>query len=163
MISKQVWIQKLHSYVMDTEQLMGISNKQWTTKVEEGRWAVKDIIAHLMMWDEYFLEKAIAKIAHKEPLTLKHMEFEAFNARSVELCNDLTQMELLSKAMKVRNEIIRHLESISEVDFNLTYVDADGHDFVIAAYIEDFAEHDQHHWSQIHDYLKFMKSEDIQP
>ncbi|MFD0589509.1 hypothetical protein ACFQZE_16090 [Paenibacillus sp. GCM10027627] len=39
----------------------------------------KDIICHMMKWDNYFYEEAIAKITQGEPLTVKHLNFDEFN------------------------------------------------------------------------------------
>ena len=38
------------------EDLKTISEAQWNVPLAEGKWTLKDVISHIMLWDQYYYE-----------------------------------------------------------------------------------------------------------
>lgn len=121
----------------------------WEHPIAEGKWAVRDVVSHIMKWDEYFLEEAIVKVSRGEELTVKHLDYDAFNERSKQYGRSCSIQELAQQAKSMRQNMVDHIQSLSVEQYNKKYEDADGHPFRPAEFMQDFIWHDQHHINQI--------------
>ncbi|MFC5649008.1 DinB family protein [Paenibacillus solisilvae] len=120
----------------------------WKAPLELGKWSVSDVIAHILLWDTYFEQEAISKIAKAEALTLTNLEFP-FNQNAVLYARAHRQQVILDQAVAVRERIIDYLEKLSNEARSQVYLDGEGHPFTVQHYLDDFIEHDNHHRSQI--------------
>lgn len=136
------------------ESLRQLDAKQWILPISEGKWAIRDIISHIALWDQYFYNEAVHQIAINEPLTLKHMNFEAFNQGAIEYASTRMKEQLIDELVQHRSHIIHDLELIPEEAYTTVYPDGEGHPFQINEYIPDFVSHDQHHIKQINHFLQ---------
>ena len=136
------------------ESLRSLDNQLWSSSLGEGKWTPRDVVAHIMLWDKYFLESAIEKIANNQSLTLKNMDFDEFNRHSREYAESISEQEILDLTIRNRSEILNLLESLSDEDFIKEYMDGDGNEFSIYQYLEDFISHDLHHINQLKAILK---------
>ncbi|XEC96559.1 DinB family protein [Paenibacillus tarimensis] len=125
----------------------------WNTSIGPGKWTVKEIIAHIMLWDKYFLEEAIEKIATKRPLTVKHLDFDTFNENAMTYSRNIRVEELVLDTIRYRAQIIDLIRSIPEEDIYFEHIDGDGNIFTINEYLKGFIAHDQQHQSQIESLL----------
>lgn len=121
----------------------------WNQSMGEGKWLVRDVVSHIMKWDEYFLEGAILKISRKEELTVKHLDYDSFNERAKTYGRTMSIQELIEQTLTYRQNIIDCIKSLSEEEYTKEYVDADGHPFQVPVFIRDFIWHDQHHMNLI--------------
>lgn len=131
-----------------------LSDDIWTSSIESGKWSVKDIVCHIMLWDKYFYEEAIQKIINNEPLTLKHLDYDDFNKNAVVYGQTITATELIEMAVAIRREIIEAIRSMSEATIAHHFVDADGNIFNVNQYVKDFIWHDQHHMKPLKEYFE---------
>ncbi|KPV55971.1 hypothetical protein QJ48_30245 [Paenibacillus sp. A3] len=106
-----------------------------------------------MLWDQYFYESAVGKIAEGKPLTLKHLDFDAFNARAAQYGRDQSGGKLVEELVLWRSRLTDTLEALPETEFGRSFPDLDGKPFVISEYIPDFVWHDRHHITQIREFL----------
>ncbi|MDQ0111754.1 GNAT family N-acetyltransferase [Paenibacillus harenae] len=121
----------------------------WNQSIAEGKWTVREVVAHIARWDDYFFEEAIAKAAESEPLTVKHIDYDSYNeiAKSYGLSTSIRR--LAEHAVTIRGRIINVIEGLSIAEYEHAYVDADGHPFQFESYLKDFLWHDRHHMAQI--------------
>jgi Uncharacterized protein conserved in bacteria len=135
------------------EGLRQLDEETWTMPIARNKWTTRDIIAHIMLWDKYFLECAIAKIAARQPLTVKHLDFDEFNCNAVDYAKTRGQAELLDLAIRYRTEIIEHLRQLSDSEWTEVHQDGEEQPFAIDHYVPDFIAHDEHHRKQLEHFL----------
>ncbi|WP_025690878.1 DinB family protein [Paenibacillus zanthoxyli] len=136
------------------EELKGLNEAQWASSLETGKWSIKDIVSHMMRWDQYFYDTAIAKIAAGEALTLQHLKYDDFNKEAVDYAAAVSTEELIQQAIDIRMKIIHEISSMPEEVIAQKYTDADGNEFYIPQYLQDFIWHDRHHMVPLQQYLQ---------
>ncbi len=141
------WIGFIHTLPLMSEEF-------WNSSLVEGKWTIRDIVCHIMCWDKYFYEEAIHKITTDKQITLKHLNFDEFNSNSIKFGRTITIDELIEKTIYYREHIIEDIRSLSEVNIQENYTDADGNIFNILQYLKDFIWHDQHHMNPIKEFQK---------
>lgn len=135
------------------EEIRSVDEQTWDKPMAPGKWTMKEVAGHLLLWDQYFYESAVGKIAEGKPLTLKHLDFDAFNARAAQYGRDQSGGKLVEELVLWRSRLVDTLEGLSETEFRRSFPDLDGKPFVISEYIPDFVWHDRHHIAQIREFL----------
>jgi len=150
-------IQSFREYTLFTQSLRNLPEKTWNSSIESGKWTIRSIICHIMLWDKYFYEEAIHKIATDKPITLKHLDYDEFNSKAIIYGKTITTEELIEKTITYREKIIGDIEALSEEETNQNYLDGDGKVFNVSQYLKDFIWHDQHHVKPLNEYLETVK------
>jgi len=150
----QKMLQQFEEWIVFCESLVSVDEETWNSSLAPGKWSIKSIVSHMMLWDRYFYEEAIHKIALGEPLTLVNKAFEPFNRAAAEYAKTVAADELLQYAISYRKKIIQDLRTLSEERANQTYIDGDGNPFEITEYLKDFIGHDQHHMNQMKQFFQ---------
>ncbi|MFB9330302.1 DinB family protein [Paenibacillus aurantiacus] len=153
MVSREQLLHDFAALIPFAESLRELEEAAWTAPVAADKWAVRDIVSHIMLWDKYFLEEAIERITQGEPLTVRHLDYDAFNQDAVTFAATRSPKVILDLAIRFRSEIIRQLTMLGEERAARLYVDADGHPFEVKQYVTDFIAHDAHHMAQIRRFL----------
>lgn len=149
MNEKERLIENYSEWITFVSVLEEQNEQVWNHPIAEGKWAVRDVVSHIMKWDEYFLNEAIVKVSRGEELTVKHLDYDAFNKQSKRYGRSCSIQELSQQAKSMRQNIVDHIQSWSDKQYTKEYVDADGHPFQPAVFMQDFIWHDQHHMNQI--------------
>lgn len=136
--------------------LKEVSEEHWNKPIAAGKWTFKDIICHLMLWDKYFYEGAIKKVVLKESLTIKHLDFNEFNANAIEYAKLISKQTLIEQFVWYRTRIIEAAAGLSEEEY-VEYIDEDRKKFSVRSYIRDFIAHDEHHKKQIEQFVETMQ------
>ncbi|MBD3919495.1 DinB family protein [Paenibacillus sp. PR3] len=153
MNSKDQLIEEFARFIPFVEGLRQLDEETWAMPIARGKWTTRDVIAHMMLWDKYFLEGAIAKVAVRQPLTVRHMDFDEFNRNAVEYAKTKERAEIIDLAVRYRKEIIEHIRQLSDEEWIEVRQDGDGHPFAIDHYVPDFIAHDEHHIKQLQAFL----------
>ncbi|MGG6310404.1 DinB family protein [Paenibacillus macerans] len=132
-------------FVQDMKEL------DWSKPVSEGKWAIHDVVGHIMMWDQYFWEEAISPITAGKPVTVKELDFDAFNRNAAAFGKTKTKEELIELALRYRSMIIDQIKSFDEERFSKEYGN-----FTVESYLRDFIWHDRHHMSQIQERREYL-------
>lgn len=133
-----------------------LEDGKWDLPIAEGKWTVKDIVCHLMKWDKYFYGEAIHKIELNEPVTVKHLDFNEFNAQAVEYAKSRTRKEICDEFVEYRKRIISSISGLEDEDYLRTYIDGDGKEFSIRSYLRSFIPHDKKHKKQIEKFVSMI-------
>jgi len=131
----------------------------WNQSVALGKWSVREVAAHIVRWDEYFYEEAIRNVRAGLPLTVRHLDYDAFNEKAKAYGKSASIAELVNGAVSIRKRIIDTIANLSDEQYGAAYVDADGHPFEAGQYLKDFIWHDRHHIEQIKWLLHFRIEE----
>ncbi|QYR19786.1 DinB family protein [Paenibacillus sp. sptzw28] len=151
-------LKSFHSFVYFVDSLRLVQGKTWVLPLKPDKWAMREVISHILLWDRYFLEEAIAKIAEGTPVTLKHVDYDTFNQNARPYALTIGQAEMLDQTIACRNEIIGKLRGLSEEDLYFEHIDGDGQIFTVIDYLKGFTEHDAQHRGEIEAFLH--RSED---
>lgn len=141
---------RLTSFV---EGLRQIDEEKWAMPIAQGKWTTRDIVAHMMLWDKYFLEGAIARIVTHQPISVKHLDYDAFNRNAAEYAKTIAQGEIIDLTIRYRTEIIEHLRQLSDAEWTAVHQDGEGQPFAVDHYVPDFIAHDEHHMKQLQEFL----------
>jgi uncharacterized damage-inducible protein DinB len=150
--SKRDLLEQFKAWLLLVNQLKSLDERKWITPIREGKWSIRDVVCHIMLWDRFFHEGAIANISSDSPLTLtmKDVNFDQFNKNAITYAKSRQKDDILAQAEAIRSKIITKLEQMTDAQFHIEYIDGDGHPFVIYEYLLDFIGHDRHHMKQIH-------------
>lgn len=121
----------------------------WNQSIAEGKWTVREVVAHIARWDDYFFQEAVAKASQSEPLTVMHIDYDSYNEISKGYGASTGIQQLAEHAVSIRRRIISVIEGLNPTQYDGAYVDADGHPFQFESYMKDFIWHDRHHIEQI--------------
>ncbi|AIQ36749.1 hypothetical protein R50345_20160 [Paenibacillus sp. FSL R5-0345] len=155
--TKEQMLFEFKSLIPFVESLEEVPDKHWNMPIATGKWTVKDILCHLMLWDKYFYEGAIKKILLKEPLTTKHLDFNEFNANAMEYAKLLSKQTLIEQFLLYRTRILDAVSGLTDEECDMEYKDADRKKFSVRKYLRSFIPHDKHHKKQIEQFLKYIQ------
>lgn len=119
--------------IMDKHQLLKRLETAWTALEESytalsdaqllepgvmGEWSVKDILAHVTVWEEEALQYLPFTIkGEKPPRYVQYGGLDAFNAQMIEQKRSLTLSEVLSHLDETHLRLISYLQSVPEEHF----------------------------------------------
>ncbi|WP_058303592.1 DinB family protein [Gorillibacterium timonense] len=149
--SKQELIETMNVWPRRAEEWKQVSEDKWRKPLEPGKWSAAEAVAHLLKWDEYFLERAVRPAVEQGLITLENTDFNDFNQKAAAYGTTTEPRKLLEEAIAAREGILTLLDRLPDELFlpEQGYLDEAGHRFDIEEYIVDFASHDHHHMSQI--------------
>jgi uncharacterized damage-inducible protein DinB len=133
----------------DVRSLGSLTEAEQNQPIAEGKWAVRDVIAHMWKWDVFFWEHAIRPLTQGAPLTYHHIDYNAFNENAKTECRKLPWSTVVDETWKMREILADAIRRVPEEEYDRVHQDADGHPFSVKAYLEDFLHHDAHHRGQI--------------
>ncbi|MBT2292952.1 DinB family protein [Paenibacillus albidus] len=152
--SNEQLLLEFYALIPFVQTLETLQTEHWDRPVSAGKWTIKDIICHIMMWDKYFYEEAVVKVASGQPVTARQLDFNEFNASSRLYAQLLTVQEVVEKFYLYRNRIIDTAASLDDEAFSREHKDGDHQKFSIRNYLRDFIPHDKHHRKQIEKCIK---------
>lgn len=150
-------LDQFKSFVVFAVSLKEQEEELWNRPIAEGKWSMKGVIGHIMLWDKYFYEEAIQKIASYQPLTLQHLNFDRFNADAYEYAKTQSKESLVDQLEMWRMNIIDAISGMSEAQLAKDYIDGDGNVFTIRDYLRDFVPHDLYHKDQIEEFIRSVR------
>ncbi|WP_339241795.1 DinB family protein [Paenibacillus sp. FSL R5-0517] len=154
----ELLLQTFEEWTLFVRTLTNLEEKIWNSSLEEGKWTIKSIVSHIMLWDRYFYKEAIEKIALRQPVMLKHLDFDEFNRKAIEYGKRTETSEIVNKAITYRYKIMNDIRGLSEEQLHQTYLDAEGNVFYIPQYLKDFIWHDQHHMEPLKKYVASLEA-----
>jgi len=150
-------VEEFRAFIDYVNEIRVIDEEIWNHPIAEGKWSIKDIMSHIMLWDKYFYEEGVEKIKLGQPLTVKHLDFDEFNANAVKYAKTQTKDAIVDQFIVYRTKIINSVSGLSEDDYLKGYKDGDKKKFTLRGYLRSFVSHDKHHKKQIEKYLKTSK------
>ncbi|MEO3944244.1 DinB family protein [Gorillibacterium sp. CAU 1737] len=157
--TKEDLIASLGEWLKQAEAWMSLPEEAWRQPLAPGKWTGAEALAHLLKWDDYFLQNAIRPAVAGELLTLIHVDFDTFNLKAAEYGRATKPDQLLQEAIAARSEVVDLLQQLPADLFlpERGYLDGAGHRFDLEEYIVDFASHDKHHLDQLRAFFSQAK------
>lgn len=155
MLNKHELIDGYRELLIFITKLEEFEEDLWNTPIAEGKWTVKEVITHLMLWDNYFYAEAIKPILIQQPITMnEEVDVEEFNSKVRDYAQSKSISEISLLTEQYRKQLIEAFESIPEENYKKTYADGDGSPFIVQEVIRDMIGHDHYHLNQIKNVLK---------
>jgi hypothetical protein len=134
--------------------LGGIPPQVLTAPMAEGKWSVQEVVAHIMAYDEAFLQSVVLAIEDgRQPLVPDPADNQSFNDRAAALGRNLTEGQLLERATLARRQLVNHLRRLPAEAFRTKRQGLPESD--LAELLDkDFVSHDRIHVKRIQEYLK---------
>lgn len=110
-------VSEFQSFIPYIQSLEALDNTVWESPVGDGKWSLKELVCHLMRWDQYFYEEAFAKVKEGQPVTSRHLNFNEFNARAIQYAQTVTVQEAIQQFVLYRSLIVAEMTGSSEEDF----------------------------------------------
>src|SRR5271157_573891 len=93
--------------------LGGVQAEVLLAPMAEGKWSVQETIAHIMAYDESFLQSAVLPIEEgRQPYIPDEVDNQSFNEKAAALGRKLTKAELLERAIQARRRLVEHLQRL---------------------------------------------------
>lgn len=152
-------LQKFGEWIPFVTDLGTYNERIWDQRIAADKWTVREVVIHILRWDEFFYEEAIAKVSAGLPLTVKHLDFNVFNSSARTYGKTAAIADLVHQAVQSRHRIIEVLSGLTDEQYTATYQDGNGQPFEAGQYMKDFIWHDQHHIGQIKRRIHFRIEE----
>jgi len=120
----------------------------------KGKWSVQETVAHIMAYDETFLQFAVLAIEDgRQPLVPDPADNQSFNDRAAALGRNLTKEQLLERATLARRQLVDHLRRLRAEAFR-TKQQGPPESNLAELLDKDFVSHERVHVKQMQQYLK---------
>jgi len=130
--------------------LGGVQAEVLLTPMAEDKWSVQETIAHIMAYDESFLQSAVLPIEEgRQPHIPDEADNQSFNERAAALGRELTKAELLERATHARRQLVEHLQGLPAEAFHRK---PEGRTDIAEILDRDFVSHDRSHVERMQSY-----------
>ena len=94
----------------------GLSDEEMTAPGVIGAWSVKDIVAHVMVWEEEALKHLPVVLAGKRPprYSTTHGGINAFNAQMTAKNRERSLAEVLQRRDDIHNRLVEFVQHVPE-------------------------------------------------
>ncbi|MFF2479922.1 DinB family protein [Paenibacillus sp. NPDC058071] len=154
---KEQLIAEFEALIPFVESLRKYGEGRLTSPIGEGKWSLKDMLSHFMLWDRYYIERALEPIAERKDEAViavsNQFEIESYNQQAIAFAEGRTASDVMDLMIETRQRVLYLLEQIPEDLYDKSYSDLDGDPFNIAEYVTDMTGHDGHHLAQMKDYI----------
>ena len=142
--------------IVFVESLTGITEEQWRTPIEPGKWSIAEVIGHLSPWDEFVLNQRLPFLFTKESLP-KGPDVVEMNASAARNSRAQSREETISSFIRNRHQLIEALYQIVEKQWQQPFTIGSS-ELTLHRYFASLVDHDLHHFSQIQRVLKNVKA-----
>lgn len=129
------------------KSLHSLSEEQWRTPIEEGKWTVAEIIGHFHPWDKLVLEQRIPYFFSEKTMP-KAPDSRAVNKLSAEAARNEEKEQTINKFINSRSALCLAVDEISDAYWEKLFTIGKT-TLSIYDYFHGLAKHDNHHFKQI--------------
>lgn len=138
--------------IVFVESLADITEEQWRTPIEPGKWSVAEIIGHLTPWDAFVLNQRLPFLFTKESLP-KGPDVEEMNTNAARNSRAQSKEETIADFIRQRRQLIDALYQIVDQQWQQPFT-IGASELTLHRYFASLVEHDLHHFSQVRKYLR---------
>ncbi|MCA1031287.1 DinB family protein [Bacillus timonensis] len=137
------------------QSLYDLSDNEWRSQVEEGKWTVAEIIGHLIPWDEFVIHQRLPYLFSENELPIAPNPDE-LNEQSAAKSRNEAQHDTLVQFVSVREALYREMLKIEDEDWERKFL-IGSTELTLADYFSGLAQHDLHHFEQINKMISDRK------
>ncbi|GMK48139.1 hypothetical protein PghCCS26_52690 [Paenibacillus glycanilyticus] len=139
--------------------LENTNEKLWFAPIEEKKWSISEIIAHLFNWDRYLISEILPAVQIGNEINFP--EYDTFNKRASDyIQSGVSKSKLIDETIATRNLLVKLLHEMTIERLNrrltvngVTNCPSTGAPYSLIYIIKEFADHDTHHKQQIMRFL----------
>ncbi|MDZ5473021.1 DinB family protein [Bacillus sp. 31A1R] len=145
--------QNLNTFI---ERLKGLDETKLEQPLSEGKWSIKEVVAHLYRWDVFLLETALATA--KVDKRVDFPSHSEYNFDSEKFSKTISLEELLQMTIDKRNQLIDELMKVENLEEPIlvqgtTHCPHTGTRYSLHYLIREFVDHDVQHIKQMEEFL----------
>lgn len=150
-------LKKLNDTINWYQSLLNYKSELMIMPIKEGKFSVKEIIAHLYKWDEFLLNIGIPSILENGRLQFPNID--EYNSNAAKESMNIEFASVIELAIKRREAVVKSFlenESFSEKEISInghTQKPNSNENYTFYYLLEDFSEHDKHHIRQVEEFL----------
>ncbi len=169
---RETVIESFHEYSKWLCLLDDMEEQTWTMPIGPNKWSCREIISHIMNWDNHLASNVIPSVKQGEGMHFP--EFDPFNEMAAEYARSgISKNELLQEARETRNRLIQELTELPAELFyqsvpsnGATHCPHTGTPYSLLYTIQEFTYHDHHHQAQIEEMWRqkpiYIKQADVE-
>lgn len=138
--------------IVFVESLANITEEQWRTPLEPGKWTVAEVIGHLTPWDEFVVNQRLPFLFTEEGLP-KGPDAEEMNANAAKNSRAQSKEETIANFINQRQQLIEALYQIADQQWQQPFT-IGASELILHSYFANLVDHDLHHFSQVRKYLR---------
>lgn len=138
--------------IVFVESLGDITEEQWRTPIEPGKWTVAEVIGHLTPWDEFVVKQRLPFLFTEEDLP-KGPDVEEMNASAAKNSRAQSKEETIANFINQRQQLIEALYQITDQQWQQPFTIGVS-DLTLHGYFASLVDHDLHHFSQVRKFLR---------
>ncbi|WNB91913.1 DinB family protein [Bacillus sp. NEB1478] len=148
-------IVKYKNFTKWLETIKRMPEEYWLVEIKEGKWSVGEIVSHIKAWDNFVWNERVEYFINGTELTNKNFDPEEINKNAAdEARSGISKNELIHEVVECRFFVAKMLEEVPAPIWERKIELGKGV-VTLSEYIEGLVEHDQHHQSQIEEFLLF--------
>lgn len=140
--------------------LKGIDEELWSKPIAKGKWAIREVIAHIMNWDYHLITEGIPSVQNGNGIEFP--DFDTYNKKASNYAKSgISQLKILEEAKNTREQLVSILNGIPTEKLNMpitangvTHCPNTGTPYSLIHIVKEFTDHDNHHKRQIMQFLK---------
>jgi hypothetical protein len=148
MITKVALLELIRAQHAGLQDLMaGLGDSQITEPGVVGKWSVKDIVAHLVFWEQVVADELRSVAAGRTPVAIPSKEIEPLNERNYQN-NRLRSLEAIqANLQRSMREMLENVAALSEeaLATNCTWTD----DGMLGEHVANEMGHWQDHMAEV--------------
>ncbi|MGE7674603.1 DinB family protein [Lysinibacillus sp. NPDC094403] len=138
--------------IVFVESLANITEEQWRTPLEPGKWTVAEVIGHLTPWDEFVLKQRLPFLFTEESLP-KGPDVEEINTSAARDSRTQSKEETIANFIKQKQQLMDALYQIVDKQWQQPFTIGVS-ELTLYSYFASLVDHDLHHFSQVQRVLK---------
>ena len=147
-------LDRMQDFCTFLAKLADLSAKLMLSPMAEGKWSMQEVIAHIMVYDEIFLQSVVLALEDgRLPVVPDPADNQTLNDKAAALGRKLTKGRLLSRATLARTQLVDHLRRLPAERFLTRQEGLPDGDLGMLLQ-EDCVDHDRLHVEQMREYLK---------
>jgi uncharacterized peroxidase-related enzyme len=134
----------------------GLSNREMTHLPIYGEWTIKDVLAHVIGWDERVIKTLPLMLAHRAS-EIPDVEVDAHNRQSVAAWRDKSLAEVIVAIKATHRQIMQVLSKLDDLEIDMRR-ERYGRVITIRSYVVDvMMEHEREHALEIEQWRQTLK------
>lgn len=119
-----------------------------------GKWSTCEIIGHLILWDQFLIEKRLPGLLLKMG-TVESPKVNEMNALAASLSKEKMKEEVINEFIEERYRLLDIIIELSNDVFAQIFSIGKSH-LTLGGYFDGLIEHDLHHFQQIKDFTNIL-------
>jgi uncharacterized damage-inducible protein DinB len=135
------------------QHLKQISEEYWLVPIKDGKWSVGEIVAHIKAWDVFVWDERVAYFVSGSEIPAKRVDVEEINSHAAnEAKSGISKNQLLDEVIECRQVVAKKLEEVPSSVWQ-GKIEMGSKMITLCEYISGLVEHDEHHKTQIEEFL----------